>query len=545
MHLISALAAGVAGGELGTARAFLRGTVTRAALFTDFEGTVSTSQDLTLDSDGRVIVYANTMCDVVVLDADGAEVTRWVEAVASPNVEVISPSFTGTSYVDASGATISGASQPTTLQRVLDLFLAAFGSTDLRWLDSEGDPRSLVDALQAFDGVMRNVRDERFNATGNGVNDDLAAVQAAIDVGPGIVFFPEGTYRTTASLIVPNMVSLVGAGAVVAEIRNDNSGRVITVTGGSDDDRRPTVIRGLSVTNGVTNTADVVAIFNQANVIIEDCSLGDASFSVGSIVSVVVGSDPIHTVLRNCHFRRGPTGATPMVIHTNAAGTMLIDGCRFTPSAAYSSNLVQGTGIEVRSCYFELSACTSGAPIGFLVQDGLDARCSGCTFENGGGTSTPIAIETDGLSGTMQFLEWGNSFGSSNLQRYNVVGDEELVQLYSRDGDTVTISDGSATITLDGTSFPSTVDFGVFFITRPAAAGNLTLDTVATGIPTGHRLTVVIRNESGGTDTFAFGTGFNPSPAGDPFSIDNNDTGVFEFIGIESEWVQTSQPRLD
>ena len=65
-------------------------------------------------------------------------------------------------------------------------------------------------------GVV-NVKD--FGAVGDGVHDDTAAIQAAIDaavaLGGGRVFFPTGTYAITATLTTPNtdvVIVLTGAG---------------------------------------------------------------------------------------------------------------------------------------------------------------------------------------------------------------------------------------------------------------------------------------------------------------------------------------------
>lgn len=79
-----------------------------------------------------------------------------------------------------------------------------------------------------IDNFMVNIRD--FGAVGDGVTDDTLAIQAAIDsagdtqVGTngafrdiarkGItLFIPEGCYRTTATLVIPNNIHMVGTGS--------------------------------------------------------------------------------------------------------------------------------------------------------------------------------------------------------------------------------------------------------------------------------------------------------------------------------------------
>ncbi len=65
-------------------------------------------------------------------------------------------------------------------------------------------------------GTLRSVREH--GAAGDGVTDDTTAIQAAIDVGPGVVFFPAGTYLVT-SITRPGGVTLQGAGVPHTMIR--------------------------------------------------------------------------------------------------------------------------------------------------------------------------------------------------------------------------------------------------------------------------------------------------------------------------------------
>jgi hypothetical protein len=53
-----------------------------------------------------------------------------------------------------------------------------------------------------------NVKD--FGAVGDGMADDTAAIQAALNSGNAIVFIPEGNYKITASITIPENVTLEG-----------------------------------------------------------------------------------------------------------------------------------------------------------------------------------------------------------------------------------------------------------------------------------------------------------------------------------------------
>jgi len=62
-----------------------------------------------------------------------------------------------------------------------------------------------------------------YGAIGNGSTDDTAAIQAAIDAafaaGGGVVWFPQGIYKTTNTIIVKSGVSVRGAGRGSAILR--------------------------------------------------------------------------------------------------------------------------------------------------------------------------------------------------------------------------------------------------------------------------------------------------------------------------------------
>ncbi|WP_329376014.1 glycosyl hydrolase family 28-related protein [Streptomyces sp. NBC_01483] len=59
------------------------------------------------------------------------------------------------------------------------------------------------------------VTDPTYGAVGDGVHNDTTAIQAAIDACPegGIVYFPQGIYKTTATLDLKNGVTLLGSHA--------------------------------------------------------------------------------------------------------------------------------------------------------------------------------------------------------------------------------------------------------------------------------------------------------------------------------------------
>ncbi len=106
----------------------------------------------------------------------------------------------------------------------------------------------------AAEGVYQ-VRD--FGAVGDGVTDDTAAVQAAIDAagekGGGIVYLPPGKYLIAGSLQVGVGVAVLGANQAPLDIES-LAGTVILATGGRDDEEAPPLFRmgSGSTVKGVT-----------------------------------------------------------------------------------------------------------------------------------------------------------------------------------------------------------------------------------------------------------------------------------------------------
>jgi hypothetical protein len=67
-----------------------------------------------------------------------------------------------------------------------------------------------------------------FGAAGDGVTDDTAAIQAAIDSLAGTIYFPDGTYITTATLVLNNNnQTLQGSGRNKASIDADFRGGAV------------------------------------------------------------------------------------------------------------------------------------------------------------------------------------------------------------------------------------------------------------------------------------------------------------------------------
>lgn len=141
-------------------------------------------------------------------------------------------------------------------------------SSDLQYL-----PAGTGAVTRGIQGKLREtVSVTDFGAVGNGVADDTAAIQAAINAvqtaGGGVVFFPAATYKVTSTITLQSTVFLSGYGATISwaggassVISTTTSG--VTLTAGME---------GLTV-NGSTTATTILALYSTYHCFFRDLTL--------------------------------------------------------------------------------------------------------------------------------------------------------------------------------------------------------------------------------------------------------------------------------
>ena len=150
----------------------------------------------TLDGSTRVVErlsYEGIPNGVATLDADGNVVER-LSYEGVPN---------GVATLDANG-------------KIIDRLAYEGVAGGVATLDDDGLLRQLP---------ITNVR--QHGAVGDGQHDDTAAIQAALDSGAAAVLIPAGTYLTSAALVIPNDVALIGVGRPVIRAADGSSHNII------------------------------------------------------------------------------------------------------------------------------------------------------------------------------------------------------------------------------------------------------------------------------------------------------------------------------
>lgn len=167
----------LSGGKVYT---YAAGTTTPLVTYTDESGTTPNTNPVILDSRGEAAIWLG--------------VTSYkFKLTTSTDVEI----WTVDNIVSASSQVLTNLSQPN--GSVLVGYLSAWAG-------------AVATTVQAKLRETISVKD--FGAVGDGITDDTAAIQTAINSGAKQINFPSGTYKTTAPLYLDGNQKLLGAGSV-------------------------------------------------------------------------------------------------------------------------------------------------------------------------------------------------------------------------------------------------------------------------------------------------------------------------------------------
>lgn len=420
MNLISSLNSGFLGAANGWAELYVRGTSARATWFPDFQASSGNSSgaNITLDAYGSAEVYVNQLVDVVVKDASGNLVRSYTDGYEAPNVEALSQSFTGIDYVTG----VSGASSPTTLQAILDLWKTNSGAIDWKVLVS-GAAVNLQVALGSLNGLVFNVKNPLYGAIGDGVANDqsaiAAALAAAVAAGGGIVFFPKGTYLITTAIEWDHRVSILGVGARDSIITSNSASnaRILTWTSGSVQGD-PIWIAGMAFSASQANTGEQLYASVPVNIVIDRCGFGTSANATGVGISV---SGAYHLRVLNSRF--SVNGAAGTAVTLSTTGKVLFSDCYFdTLNTAYGGSFLKATGwVTVSSCDFDQSFNVTGLTVvGVEIMDAADiVTIRDSRFVAAAQSFAPACIK---LKAGAYVTTQGNDFGGTFPQfRYSTI----------------------------------------------------------------------------------------------------------------------------
>jgi hypothetical protein len=246
------------------------------------------------------------------------------------------------------------------------------------------------DRLDIAGSGFINVKSHPYNATGNGVTDDTAAIQAAIDALPstgGTAFFPSGLYICATGLSWnKDAVSLAGQGANGSIIKFTGTGEGITVGDGVAV-RNGVGFRDLTIRGNQTQPATGIWLricwqVNITNVNFTDFATYSLNAESGGHIRVIGCQGSNNVAYTGTYFR-----LSSVVVST-------IMGCTFESNG--------GTCISIGGACAEVTVtgCNHrGTAIGtFAVVGGSNIAFMGCTAQNLTATGINASSGVDNLN---------------------------------------------------------------------------------------------------------------------------------------------------
>lgn len=497
MHLIDPLASGVAGAGGGYAKLFQRGTSTRASWYETFEadGLNDTGDDIDLDANGGVVAYVNEYVTVEVYASaanGGGLVRSFVAGSNASAIETITPSFTGTDYETAA----TGVNKPVDLQEVLRRWFTSAGAPDWN-VSLNGVSTTLQQAVSG--NIFVNVKVAPFSATGDGVTDDTAAINAAFvfanTLGGATVYFPPGTYLISDTIEITGNCNALGTRDSAIERNSSNFTMLEFMTAGSVNR-----IQGLQLLDADAGSNEPILTFSNTNTVtLEECIVVEDLAVPDGFESPLASPTCGNLYLVRSFFIL--EGTTPHIVNRTGGGLLgetVVNGSIFfwVGSDTFADAQLDGVMSVSGSRFFVNCGAGNQPPVLLLPRE--PSSIVGNRFSTTIVTGTVVVIAADSTAGGGTYntiIESGNVLASDILRFRSFAG---RMLAHSRGmrrreyaGPT------GATVTLD----PS--DAGLHVITTSGGAGVVTVDFgIATlGINASAEVDLFIRNPTGANHT--------------------------------------------
>jgi hypothetical protein len=427
---------------------------------------------------------------------------------------------------------------------VLDKWRDNAGNTadDIDWkVDVGGTASTLATVAAATEGLVFNVLDPAYGATGDGTTDDTTAIQAALTAaaGGGTVYFPKGTYRVTSALNMTESCNLVGVKAGVSRIAHDSaSADVLNLTTGAS---LPHVeIRNLQFYHSQSNTGIFLDVNATADVRIDNCNIVDADFD-GSVLIDWAGNGG-SCVLVDSQFEVNAAGGKWFVNTSGAAQAAFVArNCLFTASNAAWAPSPAGIDTDnarITSCVFDASASSGGTPK-FLSFTGTASDQGVSVVGNsfiGHATPTVVAMEANAFGATSNFVESANAFQNVDVHVSTGAGVTDLEDSpHSIVGSRGYLYAAEATVgAVTYTVNPSR--HRAVHVIRTTSTGDFAVDIdTAEFVPPGHEFDFIFENSAGGNVNVQFdNTYFEGTHAGVNLVVANGDIATWRFVSADN-----------
>jgi hypothetical protein len=418
----------LAGGKVYT---YAAGTTTPLATYTDESGSTPNTNPVILDSRGEAAIWLGVASYKLKLTTS-ADVEIWtVDNIISANAEVLAD-------------------------------LAASGGSALVGFLQSGTG-AVATTVQAKLRETVSVKD--FGAVGDGVTNDSAALQAAIDAVPagGKLYIPKGTYLFSTGLTRSSAITIQGDGASGSggsRLKYTGSGNAFTYTGGGSSTGGRFYDFLIEGTAAANNGLYIYNAFN--NILFSGVYVTDFSKSGANAVYL---EDAWDVCFYGCYFRSSYNAVKcdigPLFAVVNACKWI---ACEFMEIPNVGLILTSGSGNLVSGCDFSGQVGQIKIDLAPGLAAGLNHACNANVIENcyleGGNVTDDVMIRV-GYNATISTgLIQGNVI-SSNYMAW----DGDYIRLYNalgtviRDPKIGTVQAGKKAIIIDSAATYTKVEW--------------------------------------------------------------------------------------
>lgn len=214
-----------------------------------------------------------------------------------------------------------------------------------------------------------------YGATGNGVTNDRAAIQAAINAVPstgGIVWFPSGTYVITTALTLKSGVTLAGVG-INASIIKQTSTSADALSG---VDVNTVTIRDLQIQGPGSGTGNGLVLTRSVQANVRYIRLDNVYIRLFGVDGIAISNCIVSSFNQVVAENNGRHGFYLYGVIAGAAGTSVaLDACFANTNTTTGFNLYN-------MAYTALTGCASeGHPTNYLIDTCQSVALVGCGSE--------------------------------------------------------------------------------------------------------------------------------------------------------------------
>lgn len=310
--------------------------------------------------------------------------------------------------------------------------------------------------------LAQTVSVKDFGAVGDGVADDTTAIQTAINSfggSGGSVYFPNGTYKITGSLIIPDYIQIFGAGRRISVIKKHFVGSMVSSCGGYvtikditfDGNGASFSGRGVVFTTSSQNTTFIdmdienvteqCILFSQPDVGALFRAIGCTFYTTatpGTMGAVVVGATDTQATSR--HFTNCESGGCTLfdfggcndLYVTGGYSNCLLFGNSNCTKVMLTNMRIGAAGgtVTIRGATHQISNCIFAAPVINLSKGTrIDAEVPSYDITDSVATGTNIVLPYK-----FHTVNW---FQDSGVQP--AIGDGSLSMIWQRDGFSINV----------------------------------------------------------------------------------------------------------